>query len=59
MFAEEELRLQFREEGFVLFEVAKRAWAFQEAHSELPWVVRGEDLMELQSQQLQLPAFLG
>ncbi len=40
MFAEEELRVQFGEEGFVLFEVAKWAWAFQEAHLELPWVVR-------------------
>jgi hypothetical protein len=40
VFAEEELRVQFGEEGFVLFEVAKWAWAFQEAHLELPWVVR-------------------
>jgi hypothetical protein len=40
VFVEEGLRVQFREEGFVLFEVAKWAWAFQEAHVELPCVVR-------------------
>jgi hypothetical protein len=40
VFVEEGLRVQFEEEGFILFEVAEWAWAFQEAHSELPWVVR-------------------